>query len=323
MDLMEEWGQRFRLKPGEYDVVASITPEYAGFFGLSEDAASATTRLVVKNRTRNRRPALPRAASDPLPQPARSEPLPSADPCGPQDPRPDMRSLPAWDIGLNRRGTLLRFAANVWNGGNTPLVVDGFRGDNEDHMDAYQYFFDQDGEQVCYEPVGEMHWHQANHRHWHFEDFAQYALVERNPGEDVPAEDAAEVLSAKQSFCLANTDAIDYTVPGADWHPEGTDLGTACGGRDALSVRQVLSAGSGDTYHQFRAGQAFRLKNVPDGLYWIAVRANKDQNLYELDVTNNDSYRKVRIGTNKQGNRFVKVPKLGVIDEHGMGGFGF
>lgn len=318
--LMNEWGgQQFRLRPGTYDLTASITDSYAEFFGLSDLAVSDQTLLVVREVSRRTaRASAEPASTEPesaIATPTAAEPA-SADPCGPDDPKPDLRSLPAWNIGLNGKGTVLRFAANVWNGGNTPLVVDGFRAAEEDHMDAYQYFFDQNDQQVCYEPAGEMHWHADNHRHWHFEDFAQYALV------DAKGDGGHEVVSTKQSFCLANTDAVDYTVPGADWHPENTDLGTACGGRDALSVRQVLSAGSGDTYFQYRAGQAFSVKGVPDGVYWIAVRANKDGHLTESNVNNNVSYRRVRLGTTRQGERFVRVPPRGIVDEHGgFGGF--
>jgi hypothetical protein len=111
---------------------------------------------------------------------------------------------------------------------------------------------------------------------------------------------------------------VDYTVPGADWHPENTDLSTACGGYDALSVRQVLSAGSGDTYGQYRAGQAFRIKDLPNGIYYVAVQANPlfdgARNLVESDYENNDSFRKIRI-YGKPDRRKVEVFQVGIIDE--------
>ena len=40
----------------------------------------------------------------------------------------------------------LAFSANVWNAGPAPLVVDGFRSPGKDLMDAYQYFYDADGQ---------------------------------------------------------------------------------------------------------------------------------------------------------------------------------
>jgi len=191
--------------------------------------------------------------------------------------------------------------------------VDGFRNEaHPDHMDAYQYFYDTDGNETGHQEVGEMHWHAQNHNHWHFEDFARYRLLN--------ADKTLAVRSTKQSFCLANTDAVDYTLPGSDWRPENTDLSTACGGEDALSVRQVLSAGSGDTYMQYRAGQAFRIGNLPNGVYWIAVEANPAANLAELDESNNDSLRRIRLlGSGK--NRKVAIAKVGIINEADFGGF--
>ena len=78
----------------------------------------------------------------------------------------------------------------------------------------------------------------------------------------------------------------------------------------------MLSNGSGDTYHQYRRGQAFRIEDVPDGTYYIAVEANPFGALDEGDDTNNDSLREVRIGTNKRtGERWVKAIQVGIIKE--------
>jgi hypothetical protein len=310
----DQYGYRSsRLAPGRYDVTARILPAYAQAIGISAEDALRTTRLVVKKGSDDGefRPQRQRHGSTTL-QPAAHRPVgPSAVPPAGQ-PAPDLRSLPAWGITLNSKGTLLRFAATVWNGGTSPLVVDGFRGDHADHMDAYQYFFDTDGDQTGYQPVGEMHWHAGNHNHWHFEDFARYRLLNQDMTQ--------AVKSRKQSFCLANTDAVDYTLPGSDWQPDNTDLSTACGGFDALSIREVLSAGSGDTYAQYRYGQAFPIKNVPNGVYYVAVEANPKGNLYELDESNNDSLRRIKLyGT--PDHRKVKVSQVGIIDESRFGFF--
>ncbi len=308
--LFPEW-TRFRLDRGRYDVTATIAPEYADVFGISEEDASATTRLVVKKESfegRTARTTDGGVSLKPAPRPTRSAQGVMA-----VDGAPDLRSLPAFDIQLNRRGTAIRFAATVWNGGSGPLVVDGFRTAGGDHMDAYQYFFDADGEETGYQRVGEFHFHEANHQHWHFEDFARYRLLNEDK--------SLAVRSTKASFCLANTDAVDYTVPNADWKPENTDLSSACGGAGALSLREVLSNGSGDTYMQYRAGQAFRIGNLPDGDYYVSVEANPDdkadgRNLVEGDYDNNDSLRKITIGTNKRtGERWVEAEQVGVIEE--------
>jgi hypothetical protein len=83
----------------------------------------------------------------------------------------------------------------------------------------------------------------------------------------------------------------------------------------------VLSNGSGDTYHQYRTGQAFRIGDLPDGDYYISIEANPDdkrdgRNLVEGDYTNNDSLRKITIGTNKRtGERWVKAEQVGIVIE--------
>lgn len=309
--LFSEWSTSMRLKPGRYRVVAEILPEWVEFFGIEGGDAVTRTRLIVSDESKAGSRERPSATGHRLARPAATEP--GAEDEGEVVPEaaPDLRSLPAFDLGLNRRGTQLRFAATVWNGGGGPMVVDGFRGADEDHMDAYQYFFDTEGNQTGYQHVGEFHWHEANHHHWHFEDFAGYRLLNRSRQE--------VVRSKKASFCLANTDAVDYTIPAADWQPGHTDLSSDCGGQDALSLRQVLSNGSGDTYLQFRAGQAFPIRRLPDGVYFVQVLANPSGVLVEQDETNNSSLRKVRIGTNRRGERFVRVPRLGVIDESGLG----
>jgi len=328
--LLPDWGTNLRLEPGVYELVAVIEPQWRQFFGISRADGKTSTRLVVRkarDRWRSVEPATAARGVDEL-EPTLRAPTAEAEGEMVNEFAPDLRALPAFDISLNEKGTALRFGATVWNGGHGPMVIEGFRedhdhvedgGDHTDHMTAYQYFFDGDGQQTGYEQVGEFGYHAANHDHWHFEDFARYRLFSpdtENP--DQPGQLA--VRSTKASFCLVATDAVDYTVPNADWRPEYTDLSSQCGGRRAQSLRQVLSNGSGDTYHQYRAGQAFRIGDLPDGRYFIGIQANPDdrdgRNLSELDYTNNDSYREVEIGTNKRtGRRWVRSAQVGIIEE--------
>ncbi|QBR91666.1 lysyl oxidase family protein [Nocardioides euryhalodurans] len=348
--MFPEWGSALRLKPGTYEMVAFITPEWREFFGISEADGRAESTLVVRKGRENWRPtartaaaAAQRAATADTTDDGLEETTdaPTAESAGAlaDEFAPDLRSLPAFDISLNEKGTAMRFGATVWNGGAGPMVIEGFRedhdhaarsgpGDHEDHMTAYQYYFDGDGNQTGYEAVGEFAYHAANHNHWHFEDFARYNLY----GADANGDRLEDVVvkSTKASFCLVATDAVDLTVPNADMRPEYTDLGSQCGGRGAQSLRQVLANGHGDTYHQFRAGQAFRIGNVPDGTYYIGVEANpadepggvnEGRNLQELDYSNNDSFRKVEIFTTKRGVRKVRAAQVGVIEEWSFDGF--
>jgi hypothetical protein len=194
----------------------------------------------------------------------------------------------------------------VWNAGPSTLVVDGFRRPTEDVMDSYQSFYDADGNPAGQANVGTMVWDPRHgHLHWHFKDFARYRLLD--------ADKDAIVRSRKEAFCLAATDAVDYTLPGANWEPWNTDLETACGGDGSLAVREVLDVGSGDTYTQDRPGQSFNLNGLPDGRYYISVEANPAGNLYEEDLTNNVALRRLRIGTDGDGDRTVKVFDVGLV----------
>ncbi|WP_246050990.1 lysyl oxidase family protein [Nocardioides guangzhouensis] len=297
--------QAMRLKTGRYSARVAIAERYAELFGLSDAQRVTTYTLRVRNGGDEsfRKPVAPRS---PIARPNARRPK-GASGGVVAGPTPDLQSLPAFGMSIAPGGNFLRFSATVWNAGDSPLVVDGFRRPGEDVMDAYQYFFDADGNQTGYAHVGEMEWHAANHQHWHFHDFARYRLLRAS-------DQSAVVRSKKESFCLANTDAVDYTVPGAEWKPENTDLSSACGGRDTLSLREVLSQGSGDTYMQFRAGQSFNLKGVPNGWYYVAVEANPTGHLTETDTTNNVALRKIHIG-GRPDHRTVRMSQVGIVDD--------
>ena len=172
-----------RLPLGKYDVTASIGQKYVDAFGIDPaDATASFTLAVTKGDTRGnmRRSADGAAAHDRIAKPAAHRPTGQVAPPA-NGPKPDLRPLPAWGIEVAPNGHYLQFAATVWNGGDSPLVVDGFR-NGQTNMDAYQYFFDGDGNQVGYQPVGHMEWDaRPSHQHWHFEDFARYSLVQKNP----------------------------------------------------------------------------------------------------------------------------------------------
>ncbi|WP_328770105.1 lysyl oxidase family protein [Streptomyces sp. NBC_00286] len=228
-------------------------------------------------------------------------------------PKPDLRSLPAFNIAISDGADgdvadkdYLAFSANVWNAGPAPLVVDGFRSPGKDLMDAYQYFYDAAGKQVGYTPTGTMEWDpREGHDHWHFTDFASYRLLS--------ADQTKEIRSGKEAFCLANTDAVDYTVKNANWKPFNTDLSTACGEENSISVREVLDVGSGDTYTQDIPGQSFDISDVPNGTYYIQVIANPEKRLKETNTGNNVALRKVVL-SGEPGARSVTVPPHHLID---------
>ncbi|KQW52571.1 hypothetical protein ASC77_24710 [Nocardioides sp. Root1257] len=307
-----------RLDPGTYRVRVQVVPRYAALFGLTAAQSTRTVKLVVKSDGEGEGEGDGASESEPTPVGRIAAPA-AHRPTGAQQrrvtgPTPDLRSLPAWGISLSKNGRYLRFSATVWNAGDSPLVVDGFRQRGKDLMDAYQYFFDADGTQTGYQDVGHMHWDpKPSHQHWHFEDFARYSLLRKDK--------STATVSKKEAFCLANTDAVDLTVPGAAWKPENTDLATSCGDYTSLSIREVLAAGWGDTYTQYRAGQSFRVDKLPNGVYFISVAANPDGNLVESSTTNNVALRKIRLSGTRE-DRKVTVTQVGIIKDEGYGGTG-
>ena len=285
-------GTRLRLEPGRYRFRLRIAPAFRQLFEIPDGAATVTVYGTVKERGSREVPP----SADPG---VRLAPIPTmTDP--PADSLPDLIPLPAFSIDVrNRRNkSFVTFAANVWDRGPAPLVVEGFRRPDSMRMDAYQYF-SRDGRFIGRASVGEFHFDRRHgHHHWHFEQFARYRLLDAH-GDGV-------VRSHKQSFCLAPTDAIDMTVPGALWRPE--ELGfTQCGGEDAIWIREVLPTGWGDTYYQSVGGQAFDITDLPNGRYFIEVRANPLGLLYDRSAANDVRLREIQL-RGRPGHRRVVVP---------------
>jgi hypothetical protein len=175
-------------------------------------------------------------------------------------------------------------------------------------MDAFQYFL-VDGAPVGRAAIGDLVFHSGGgHNHWHFQEFTEYSLL------DV---DRNEVLvSGKQSWCLVNTDAIDLSVPNANWLGWGQELFTSCGGPGALWIREVLDVGWGDTYSQYVSGQAFNITGLPNGTYYVRVHVNPTGSIHEATSDNNIEDRLIKI-KGKPGRRRVVVPPWHGIDTEG------
>ena len=204
---------------------------------------------------------------------------------------PDLVALPAHNIfafhDQEVKRDVLSFGATVWNRGPGPLVVEGFRRPGKDRMDAFQYLYDN-GRRVGKIDAGTLEYDTRDgHHHWHFTDFARYRLVD--------ADKKLVRRSHKEAFCLAPTDAIDLTLPTANWQPGSTGLSTACGGEGSIWIREILDVGWGDTYHQSVAGQSFDITSLDNGTYFIEVETNPVNNLRERTRGNNVAYTKIRL----------------------------
>ncbi|MGW6195126.1 lysyl oxidase family protein [Kribbella sp. NPDC055110] len=302
-------GDPVQLAVGKYKATVTVNKAYRDFFKIPAKDSSVKLNVTVQKSDASGAQKLSASSAAPRPNAAR----PTGKASVPKGPKPDLRPVPAWGIvtAPGDEGTpdankdFLQFSATVWNAGPSPLVLDGFRRQGKDLMDAYQYFYDAQGKQVGYQNTGTLEWDgRDGHNHWHFTDFARYSLLN--------AKQTEVVRSQKEAFCLAATDSIDYTVKNANWHPDNTDLHTACGDHGSLSVREVLDVGSGDTYVQSLPGQSFDITNLANGTYYVQVTANPENRLFESSTKNNVALRKVVLGGTKH-HRTVKVLPVGVI----------
>ena len=327
----------FDLADGDYTATVTLNKTYADYFKIAAGGSALTVNIKVQTVNEGEAAAeavkakvkAARAGADPAAAAAEhGEHADQGDPdqqisaykpefrppakrpkavraaAIPKGPRPDLRSLPAWGIQLEQGDgkAFVTFGATVWNGGTSPLLVDGFRQTGTDLMDAYQYFFDAKGKEVGSVAAGTMEWDARDgHRHWHFTDFAQYNLL--------TADQKQTVRSGKEAFCLVNTDAVDYTIPNAKWRPSNTDLSSSCGENTAVAVREVLDVGNGDTYTQSLPGQSFEVTDLPNGTYYIEVKANPSNKLSELSTTNNTALRQIVLG-GTPAERTLEVPPV-------------
>ena len=138
----------------------------------------------------------------------------------------------------------------MWIGGHGPLDVEGFRSHASPVMKAYQYFW-RGGHVIGRARAGTMGFdNQHGHNHWHFEQFARYALLN--------AAKSVAVRSHKQGFCIAPSDEVDLLLPHAVWQPSQVGLQGQCGSPTALWVAEEMPVGWGDTYIQSMAGPVVR-----------------------------------------------------------------
>jgi hypothetical protein len=306
------------VRPGRYTAIVSITPEYQSLFAIPASQASATFHVrvlptpvfrrhppvrVVTSRPAARH-ASDRSASPGATQPGGTQANPAT--------MPNLVALPAWRIGISHQGRreLLTFSATIWNAGPAPFTIDGIRRPNSKLMNAYEYFFDSAGNAVGSAPAGTMYYdNRRGHHHWHLAQLVAYELV--GPSGQV-------VRSHKQSFCIAPTNAVDLTVPGADRSPlvfGGPGFGgSVCDlfSPNAIWLREQLPAGWGDTYTQSVAGQAFDITNLPNGRYQVDVQVNPLGVLTETTTADDLAVRVVRLSGPRGKRRATVAPWHGI-----------
>jgi len=302
------------VRDGTYTVLIEIARPYRELFAISAEDAAVELEVTVKTRKCgpgceglcHRCVEVSHASRSSQEAPAEGVPdMPDPD----DSVLPDLRALPSFDISLRnaRNGrSFVEFGATVWVEGAAPVVVEGFRRSEEAVMDAFQYFY-RDGEAVGRAPAGTFIYDERDgHLHWHILQFVRYQLLD--------ADQTNPILSAKESFCLVPTDAVDLSGDNAALTAQPADLQTSCGGTEALWIRETLPLGWGDTYYQ-GGRYGFDVTNVPNGTYFVEVAANPDGILYEQDETNNVALREIVL-KGRPGARTVTVPDPFGIDRN-------
>ena len=221
------WQNPLRLRyRGKYDVTIEVAPKFAAALGLDPADVKGTTRVIVKKGGGGEegRPDADRAAAalegadrpdDVRRRRARG---PGAQPevaarLGhrhlPQRQQPDASRPPSGTPATAR-----------WSW--TASARDG-----EDEMDAYQYFFDADGNQTGYQEVGQMHWDAAA-------DPPALALRGLRPATTLLTADQTEAVTLEEGGVLPGQHRRRRrrpcrTPPGSPTTPTSS---TACGERD-------------------------------------------------------------------------------------------
>jgi hypothetical protein len=304
-DVSEFGDVSFRLKLGTYTMTETITAPFRKALDLPEATSSATVTVTIAKGPPGPGPIEgSRPASRTLPR------LPSVRTMTnpPRAALPDLVPLPSWGIRLqinhkNKHHPAvdhINFNSTVAIGGGSPLDVQGFRSGTGPVMHAFQYFF-LHGKIIGRAPAGTMVFDNApEEQEWHFQQFAQYRLLD--------ASKSTAVLSHKEAFCLAPTAAYDLLRPGVPWLPDNFGLGEGnCGEATALWTHERLPLGWGDTYTQSLDGQNFNVTDLPNGTYYIEVIANPEKVIHESDMANNISLRKIILGGTPD-HRTLRVP---------------
>lgn len=300
------------LASGRYAMKVKIAKRYREAFAVRAEDAAVDLDVTVRQRRQGRQGANSVGSPVRYPEPGPERDVPILD-TPDRATLPDLAALPAFNIQIERRHQrdLLSFAANEWNQGPAPLVVEGFRRPDSDVMDAYQYFYDRAGNAVGRAPAGTMEYHDARgHHHWHFLQFASYTLVHAKTG--------AVVRSRKQAFCIVPTDPVDLTVAGAQMNGFNVGLYSACGGRSAIWVREALPTGWGDTYYQSRAGQAFNISDLPNGRYRVKVRVDPEGQFRQTSTGNDVASRRLTLGGEPGARTVVVKPWRGISEPDGF-----
>jgi hypothetical protein len=199
---------------------------------------------------------------------------------------PDLRVKEPSRLRLGNRNdedkVFLRFETIAWNAGAGPLELRPENDEEDATTHAFQrlYTHDDRGDLVFVResPVGSFAYH-AEHKHWHFGNFARYEVHE--VADDGSISDEVVASSDKVSFCLLDDEEIALDMEGA---PQEAGYHEC-----KQDKNQGISTGWGDSYESFLPGQNIDITGVPDGDYWLVYTSDPSDLIKESNEENNTS----------------------------------
>jgi len=202
---------------------------------------------------------------------------------------PDLNPLEPREPSIqNDNGTwVLTFGAATDNLGEGPATIHASRPDTSAQMKATQIIERSDGSTKTRKSNAKLEYVvQPDHQHWHLLGFMTYELRTAAKYKFIRP-------SQKTGFCMMDDyDSSSYdpnndppNKPPAPVYTDPCHLYQP----DALSVDEGVSVGYGDYYNPLLEGQSIDLTGVPDGLYYLVVRANAKKAIKESTYKNNAS----------------------------------
>jgi len=170
-------------------------------------------------------------------------------------------------------------------GGNASRVETGAR---RGQTDARRRELAHPGEELVVDDGTGWSWHSC-HEHWHYDNYAHYALRGLCTDETLAWEDRA-VVGHKNGWCISD---MGTYIPPEDVAAGDIYSRDACG-RKYSCAYMGITAGCYDVYHSTIDCQWIDVTDVPDGAYWLTVATNWDEGMRqhsppENDYTNNEA----------------------------------
>ena len=209
----------------------------------------------------------------------------SADPPG-QEHLPDLQTIiptNAFSVVTTPEGREFRYTHLVYNNGPGPLGIQPFYDDAIGGYRGRQLILTHDSagrwSQVRERRVPDTFIFHAEHGHFHFPlaSFGLYAVAS-DGGFGAPV-----ALSPKIGFCIDDSYLYNATL-----EHSGAFLGSRTSCADPTGLRGI-SVGGADEYDYRDPGQAVPIDGLADGTYWFRAMTDPNDDMAEIDESNNET----------------------------------